>query len=388
MAAESGEPDPGLSPLLAAFLAAPQRFEFFQAVRLIDDDAWRAAIEAHVATPGMIGDRQLRGARRSVDSRRQHAVARLHAATTLGFPGAAIVSAVRRADDDDEPVIECDVTCFGLIGPSGVMPRHYTTLVVERLRRFKDSSLRDFLDILEHRLLSLLYGAWVKYRQPPLVERTTQRGIGTAWDDGAAAPRDPVTAAVACLVGLGSRGLAERLSVPDETVFHYAGHYAHQPRSADALERLLSDAVGLPVQVEQFVGRWLELEPPDRTRLPSAAEPAGRNAILGQTAIAGSRVWNVQSVVELVTAPVSLRQFLGMLPGADWLRRIGDLARLYVGPTIDIRIRPTLAAAQVPGTRLAAGRDDAGPPALLGWTTWLSSGPAPADRADAAFVAP
>ena len=387
MAAESGKPNPELSPLVAEILAAPQRFEFFQAVRVMDDHAWRAAAAGAVPA-AVFGDRQFRGTRRSADSRHQHAVLRLRSTTMLGFPGAAITSA-SLLEDDDEEVVECEVSCFGLVGPAGVLPRHYTTLLLERQRRFKDTTLRDFLDILENRTLSLLYGAWVKYRQFPLVERTTLRQIATAWDDGAAAARDPVSAVVACLVGLGTRGLADRLAVPDETVFYYAGHYAHQPRAAEPLEEVLSDVVRFPVRVRQFVGRWLQLEPPDQTRLASRTLPDGLNARLGGDAIAGSRVWNVQSVVELVVGPLALRSFLGLLPGSVWLGRIGDLARLYVGPTIDVRVRPLLAAGEVPPLRLLTARNDAQhPPALLGWTTWLTSGPLATDRGDAAFATP
>lgn len=390
MAAESGKPEPRVSPLVAELLATPQRFDFFQAVRVLDDDAWRAAAELLQPEQQrfIAGDRQFRGARRTAESRAHHAIVRLRSAAALGYPGAAI-QAVSRRDEEGEVVTECDVTCFGLVGPSGVLPRHYTTLLVERLRRFKDRTLRDFLDILENRSLSLLYGAWAKYRHLPLIERTTLRSIGTGWDDGAGPARDPVTAVVACLVGLGTRGLSERLRVADEAVYFYAGHYAHHPRSADALEHLLSDAFDMPVTVKQFVGRWLRLEAPDQTRLPWRDEPDGWNARLGAGAIAGARVWNVQSAVELLVGPLTLARFLELLPGAPGLGRLGDMARLYVGPTIDIAIRPVLHREDVPPTRLAPrATDSSNPPALLGWTTWLVSESATADRGDAAFAVP
>jgi len=374
MATESGEQAAGVSPLVAEMLVSPQGFEFFQAVRVGDDAAWRRLVAAE--DPG-------------VPPRGDECLVRMHAAVMLGFPGGAVVSAEVVADDGRR-LIGFDVACFGLVGPGGVLPRHYTTLVVERLRRFRDRALRDFLDIIENRSLWLLYRAWTKYRQVPLIERTRLRGATTPWDESGGPPRDPVTTAVACLAGLGTRGLPERLAIPDETLFHYAGHYAHHPRSADALEVLLSDAFSLPIAVEQFVGRWLALEPPDQTRLSSRAEPDGRNARLGAGAIAGARVWNVQSVVELVAGPLTLEQFLSLLPGARWLDQIGDAARLYVGLALEVRVRPLLAAASVPRTVLTyrnepvAGR----PPARLGWTTWLLSTASRVDRADAAFVVP
>ena len=391
MAAESGQPDAGVKTLVDEILANPQRFELFQAVRIIDDATWRHKAVGSASPRAMtrrdydVGHPR-RPAMLAAKSGGDHAL--LHSAITLGFPGGAIVAATLR--EEDGRFIECDVACFGLLGPGGVLPRHYTTLVMERMRRFRDSTLRDFLDVIEDRSFWLLYRAWTKYRQIPLIERSRMRGSATPWDNGASSPRDPVTASVACLTGLGTRGLADRLAVADETVFHYAGHYAHFPRSADALEQLVSDAFGMTIRVEQFVGRWLSLEPQDQTRLASPDEPEGRNARLGAGAIAGARVWNVQSVIEIIAGPLTLPEFLSLLPGARWLGQIGDAVRMYVGLALDIRVRPQLAAESVPGTYLAASRelDRSRPPARLGWTTWLVTTASASDRSDAAFTVP
>lgn len=384
MAATGGEPGARLIDRLAS---EPHRFDFFQAVRLAQNVMYLDAVAAGRRPPGEVGS--------TGPNADEDPAVKLHAAATLGFPGAAITAARIETGEDPAgggvartPGVHLEVSCFGLVGPTGSLPVHYTTLVVERIRRYRDRTLQAFLDIFNQRAISLLYRAWAKYRQPVQAERTWLRGLGTEWDEGAVRPRDTMSAAVACLVGLGGRGLGGRLAVDDEIILRYAGHYAHFPRCAESLELLLTDLYGVPVRVEQFIGRWLDLERPDQTRLGTTANPDGWNTRLGSVAIAGSRVWSVQSVLQLTVGPMSLEQFRRRLPGTRGFAALGDLARLYINLNYDVLLRPLLAADEVPMTRLGGatpGPDGLPAGSRLGWTTWLLSAPSPVDRGDAAF---
>jgi type VI secretion system protein ImpH len=142
----------------------------------------------------------------------------------------------------------------------------------------------------------------------------------------------------------------------------------------------------VPVRVEQFVGRWLELERPDQTALASRDRPEGLNARLGVDAIAGRRVWDVESTFEVAVGPLTAADFRSRLPGTARLAALGDLLRLYAGPQFEIRVRLVVAAQAVPPCRL--GGDEAAVSlsgSRLGWTTWLGGGP-PRDRDDAVFT--
>lgn len=372
---------PTKRPILERLYREPQRFELFQAVRLLYAEAvtdTAAAGSQAPPAPGSHGLGVLPGA-----------AIRFHSSATLGFPSGAI-TAIRRGQPTDGGAgaaeTHVDVSCFGMIGPTGTLPQHYTALVVERSRRFRDTTLREFLDIFVQRTTTLLCRAWAKYRPPVQQELTLLAGQRVTWDEAAEAPRDPVTTVVASLVGLGGRGLTHRLTAADDVIFRHAAHFSRQPRSAESLERLLRDVYQVPVRVEQFVGRWLELEQPDQTALASRDRPEGLNARLGVDAIAGRRVWDVESTFEVAVGPLTAADFRSRLPGTARLAALGDLLRLYAGPQFEVRVRLVLAGPSVPPCRLGGDEQSMSlSGSRLGWTTWLGGGP-PRDRDDAVFA--
>ena len=178
------------------------------------------------------------------------------------------------------------VTFLGLSGPAACCPQHYTQLVIDRVRQ-KDFALRDFLDLFHHRLVSLFYRAWEKYRLPLAYERAARTLPEPV--------EDLFTRSLFCLVGLGTDGLRGRLQIPDAAFLYYSGHFAHAPRNVAALECILGEALRLPVQVVQFQGQWLYLRAEDQSRFSALAEPWGRNCRLGQNVVAGQRVWSVEN---------------------------------------------------------------------------------------------
>jgi type VI secretion system protein ImpH len=370
-------------PVLERLYAEPQRFELFQAVRLLFAEAVEEAASVGAPAPPIIGSRESSAASRGA--------VRFHSSPTLGFPQGAI-TAIRR-DPPSEAAghgavgrVHLDLACFGMVGPAGTLPRHYSSLVVERYRRFRDTTLREFLDIFVQRMTAFLCRAWAKYRPAVQQELTAFTGQGVSWDEAAETPRDPVTATVASLVGLGGKGLSHRLVASDDMVLRHAAHFSRQPRSAESLERMLRDVYRVPVRVEQFVGRWLELEQPDQTALASRDRPEGLNARLGIDAIAGRRVWDVESTFEVAVGPLSAADFRSRLPRTERLAALGDLLRLYAGPQYEIRVRLVLAADAVPRCQLGGDEQaTALSGSRLGWTTWLGGG-SPHDRGDAMFA--
>jgi len=248
--------------------------------------------------------------------------------------------------------------------------------LIERVRK-RDFALRDFLDQFHHRLLSLFYRAWLKYRLPFAYEQS--------WLDPAGEDSDQCTRLLFCLVGLGTAGLRGRLAVHDEAFLYYGGHFAHHPRGADSLERLLEDYLNLPVRLQQFQGQWLYLEEEYCTRFPGSDFPEGRNCELGISLVAGRRIWDWQSKFRLRLGPLSFEQFRGFMPDGTQFKVLCQLTRFYVGMEIDFDIQPVLKRAEVPRCRLASH----GPQRRrLGWDTWVRYGGVDADAEDVVFSCP
>jgi type VI secretion system protein ImpH len=340
MAAESGRTDPPLDRLL---FEEGYRFDFFQAVRLLERLYPNRSPVGYNAMP-------------------HNEAARFRALLSLTFPPSAIHE-VRHSESGPDQVI---VAFLGLFGSMGVLPRHYTELMIERVRR-KDFTLRDFLDIFNHRLISLFYRAWEKYRFPAAYERSRLRG-GNDYD--------PFSRLLFHLIGMGTGGLTGRLRTGDEVLLYYGGLAAQQPRSASALEALLGDYFSAPVAIQQFTGAWLRLDRENRTSLGRDQS----NSELGSNAILGSKFWDQQAAFRVGIGPLSFERFCEFLPPGSGFGPLVELTRFFVGLALDFDVRLILKAAEVPSCRL--GKPAPGTP-QLGWSSWLKTRDFTHDAGDA-----
>ena len=267
------------------------------------------------------------------------------------------------------------VTAFlGLTGPSGVLPPHYTTLLIERVRA-KDYALRDFLDLFHHRIISLFYRAWQKYRFPFTYEQSY-------WSS-AEEPEDLFTQCLYCLLGLGTGGLRGRLAFDDEALLFYAGHFAHYPRSAVSLERLLADYFELPVARPAVPRQWLYLERRDQSSLPCPRWPEGLNTQLGRSAMVGERVWDVEGKFRVRVGPLGYAGFRRLMPSGDVLRPLcADDPHLRRGRNSSSTCKWFSRRPKFPAAAWGATASD---PARLGWNTWVLSAQSDHDVSDAVF---
>jgi type VI secretion system protein ImpH len=264
---------------------------------------------------------------------------------SLAFPGSDISRLEQRADNGPA---QMEVTFMGLIGPAGVMPHWYTELVYERIWH-KDRSLAGFLNIFHHRLISLFYLAWKKYR------------FEASYLPDA---RDRLSNCFLSLAGLGTPGLIERIGLPAESLAFYSGLMSRSIPSALAIESAVEYFAGTDVNIEQFIERMLPISPEDQTRLGAA------NSHLGVDAVCGSYIRECTTKFRVNLGPVGYEKFLRFLPTGDLLPPIFALVRCMVGIEYEFEITVFLNRDEVPPCIL--GEETPTAP-RLGWSTWVKS---------------
>lgn len=345
------------------------RFDLFQAVRLLERTALLSGGPAALPV--------------GFDNPPERESVRFHAHPSLAFPASAAVK-VRGTIAEHEaaapPQARLVVSCLGLTGPAGVLPRHYTTQLIEQLRS-KELAMSDFFDLFNHRFVSFFYRAWVKYRLPVDFERsrlfTNARGADSRQ---AHLDEDSLTTSLYCLIGLGTAGLREQLA-DDSAPLHYAGYFAQTQRPAVSLKSIISDYLQIPTEIKQFFGQWLYLSPGDCSRLPGPNTSGSANNQLGQVVL-GSRVWDVQNKFLVRLGPLTRRQFEDLLPGGDRWRRLFQMVRNFVGPQFDFAVQLVLLKDDVPPCEMTSGGLGG---VRLGRNAWLSSQAFERDVTDAIF---
>lgn len=338
MAAAGGTIDLDLESSLRQSLEhEPFRFDFFQAVRLLQ------RIEAQRDGVG-----QFRPPSREA--------VRFSAHASSAFPASAIQGLERSKDG----IPRMQVNFMGLTGPEGALPLVYTEWLMERLRS-KDTAARDFFDCFNHRAISLFYRAWEKYR------------LAVAYERG---ETDPVASALLNLVGLGTPALQDRQDVPDESLLYYGGILAQRPRSAAGLQQVLADFFQVPVEIEQFAGGWRRLDRANQTCLEGGSPYSDT---LGFGSVVGDEVWDQESGVCIGLGPMSLERYREFLPTGSEYQPLCSLVRFYFNDELDFQLRLVLQRDETPPCELGAEGSQS---PQLGWVTWMKTVPVGRDPGD------
>ena len=252
------------------------------------------------------------------------------------------------------------VSVFGLYGADCPLPDSYTRRVLPEelelpFHERRQNPVRDFLDIFNHRLLSLLYRSWLKYQV------TAQYDV---WHPGTSLP-DYLFA----LLGLEAAEVRQTLSISPRRLLPCAGLFTQKPHSADSLARIVGEYFHLPIRVQECIGRWVDIGSEQRWALGSARGTLGRGVLLGTR-------FFIRDRFRVVIGPLTLARYTAFLPGQRGLNELREMTALFAPDGIECDVQLLILASEIRACRLLTGQD-AQAPSKLGFTTWLGHTDAP-----------
>jgi len=326
MANEDRKTDP---PLIRKIQEESRRFSFFQAVYLLEQYCNSIGKVARVGNQGPATLECIR----------------FKPEASLEFPASDIVS-IEKDDDSGSnlPRFQVTTSFLGLYGSDSPLPDFYTEDIIQADP--DESNIKDFLDIFHHRLLSLFYRCWLKYRY-----------YLQFIPDG----NDDFSRRVFALVGMGTPGLTEKLRISPVRLLRYVGLFTQQNHSASALEILLSDYFdGIPVKIEQCVGRWVKIGEADRSAL------GAKNSQLGSKISVGDRVFDHTGKFRVTINVSTFKEFTRFLPNGDNFEALKEIIEAFLPSPLDFELELILPGNEVPMPSLEGVMQ-------LGWTSWSAS---------------
>jgi type VI secretion system protein ImpH len=322
---EHGTPD---SPVIRSLLARGRRFSFFQAVRLLE----------RIRTGSVRIGRQGPAAQETI---------RLRPTKSLGFPRSDLESVEVLPENGRYRITS---TFLGLYGSTSPLPMYFSQELL--WQDDSENCTRDFLDLFHHRLLSLFFRCWTKYRY---FVRFMAGGT------------DELSGNLLALVGLATDSLKSACPVQPVMLIRYAGLITQHPHGAEQLRAILTTWFGgLRIEVRQFMHRWVRLPLDRRNHLGQSSTTVGIDLVVG------ARVQDRAGKFRVVVGPVGWERFQRFLPDGDEFGVLVALTRLFVTDPLEFDVEVRLKGEEVPRLRLGTEK-----PYRLGWTTWV-----PADDMD------
>ncbi|MER2369909.1 type VI secretion system baseplate subunit TssG [Photorhabdus laumondii] len=244
---------------------------------------------------------------------------------TLDAPEREVESLLPPQEGDEQ--YRMAVHHFGLLGTLGALPLRYTEWLIDRRYRYGDESAQAFIDIFTHRLLSLRFQAWQKYRLYINTELQNHAELQTYAELQNHAEWQNYRALPAVIPAVAGQLMADTTQRSHPAC---VGLLATPVRSMVNLQQLLQRELGMAVSIQPFKGRWQYAEQAHCCCL-------GRS-LLGDNPMLGRAYWDIQSGFHIQLGPFAARQRAAFMPGNEQYRKLTQWVWQFAGPLLSFSL--------------------------------------------------
>ncbi|MGN1281796.1 MAG: type VI secretion system baseplate subunit TssG [Succinivibrio sp.] len=195
---------------------------------------------------------------------------------------------------------------FGLLGVNGPMPLETTSYVCKRTYHDYDSATRRFLDIINHRMLTLFYRAF------------SNKELAVSFDR-----KDSQFERI--LMALTCSTPRKNSSLPHFAIKSMETFLSLRNRSADGLRRMLHLFFGHGISLNTFVEDTEVIPKEYRLRLGSKD-----NCTLGVNSQLGSHYLSRTKKFAITVGPMSFDRSLDFMPGHRLIEQLHEIVQLYL----------------------------------------------------------
>lgn len=233
---------------------------------------------------------------------------------------------------------------MGLHGAGSPLPSYFTEHIAQN--QDDPDALRDLMDLFNHKLVSILYQIWRKYR------------YYVQYQEGAT---DKLSCRFFGVIGMGYSQLREVKHIDWARLFAYMGLIAFKSDASGSLESTMRHYFSHPtVFVIPCLRRVVDIPKDQQCRLGVA------NSHFASTFVLGEQVPDQTGKFRIQVTNLDWEKFTSFLPDSSIFRELAVLVKTILRSRLDFDLELKLLPEEIRPFQLG---EESG--TRLGWSTWL-----------------
>lgn len=208
----------------------------------------------------------------------------------------------------------------GYIGSTGILPLHYTELILHRCKN-KDPSLLDFLNIFYNRSINIFFKSWEKYQLFHLYRKHSF----------ICKNKDPLSNILNAVVG--NKLIADNPVCANINLRH-PGIFSRRSRSAWLLKCVIKSYFNLDITILQFQKKLFNV-PKEQAKL-LVTKLGIKKTLLGKTII------TEQDLITVILKAKDYQQYIQYLPGTSLRINLENIIKEFNFFNIGYKIKLTI----------------------------------------------